>query len=131
MQFSASIEVLSDMLRYIRNQAEIYHLDEKLIYKIELACEEALVNVISYAYPHEKGMVDLHCEKKNGRFEITLRDRGVLFNPIDAEIQPQLNIPIQERKIGGLGIFLMRKSIDEASYQRVGEENVLRMAFQI
>lgn len=104
-------------------------MDDKTIRKIELACEEAIVNIISYAYPDEKGILLIQCEKKRGRFEITIRDHGVPFNPIDVEISPEIDKPAQERRVGGLGIFLIRKAIDEASYQREKDENVLRLSF--
>ena len=106
-------------------------MGEKLINKIQLASEEAIVNVISYAYPEKKGMLWIDCEKKGQRFEITVRDHGLPFNPIDVEVNPQLDQPVQARKIGGLGIFLIRKAIDEVSYQRVDDENVLRLVFTI
>lgn len=131
MEFDASLQRLEEMMCYIRQQAQRYGFDKQLIHKIELPCEEALVNIISYAYPHTAGKLKIECQINNGRFVVTLRDYGVSFNPIDAEINPQLNQPIQERKVGGLGIYLIRNVIDEASYQRVDEENVLRLAFQI
>lgn len=131
MEFEASMDHLPEMMCFIRDQAQVYGVDERLMYKIELPCEEALVNIISYAYPNKPGKLVIDCDKKKGRIEISLRDYGIPFNPIDAEVNPQINQPIQERRIGGLGIFLIRRVIDEASYQRVGEENILRLAFQI
>lgn len=132
MEFDASMKCLEDMMVYIRKQAYACGLDKHLIHKMELPCEEAIVNIISYAYPHGgSGKLKIDCEKNHSRFVVILRDHGVPFNPIDAEINPQLNQPIQDRKIGGLGIYLMRNVIDEACYQRLGDENVLRLAFQI
>ena|ERR1700733_12061042 len=131
MEFLADLSVLDQMMVYIRNEAVRSNMGEKLINKIQLASEEAIVNVISYAYPEKKGMLWIDCEKKGQRFEITVRDHGLPFNPIDVEVNPQLDQPVQARKIGGLGIFLIRKAIDEVSYQRVDDENVLRLVFTI
>jgi serine/threonine-protein kinase RsbW len=131
MQFIASLNNLDSMMEYFRAAAAQSGMDEKAIYKMELACEEALVNIISYAYPEQKGVLEVFCSKKGHRFEIIIRDKGLPFNPIEVEVHPQLDQPVQDRPIGGLGIFLFRKVIDEASYQRVNDENVLRLAFLI
>ena len=129
MECLADLSHLEKMMDYVRKEAASAGMAEKAIYKMELACEEAIVNVISYAYPEKKGNIQLNCEKKGHRFEIMVRDQGIAFNPIDAEVQPQLNEPVEARRIGGLGIFLLRKIIDEAIYQRLGNENILRLSF--
>lgn len=131
MQFVADLSHLDSMMEYLHAEAAKSGMDERAIYKMELACEEALVNIISYAYPQKKGALEIACMKQGHRFEITIRDKGLPFNPIDAEVNPQIDKPVQERCIGGLGIFLIRKAIDEASYQRVDDENILRLAFLI
>lgn len=131
MEFLADLSALDEMMGYIRTETSKQKIEEKAARKIELACEEALVNVISYAYPQLKGKIFIECARRGYRFEITLRDQGVPFNPMDVEINPQLDKPVHERRIGGLGIYLLRKTIDEVSYQREGQENILRMAFRI
>jgi anti-sigma regulatory factor (Ser/Thr protein kinase) len=131
MEFFADLSSLDEIMFFIEQKAEEAGMGEKGIYKMQLACEEAIVNIISYAYPEKKGALFIDCQKRGHRFEISLRDHGVPFNPIDAEVNPQLDKPVNERKIGGLGIFLLRKTIDEASYQRINDENVLRLTFTI
>lgn len=133
MEFPARLEHLPDMLQFILNQAEKLSVSKDRRYKLELASEEALVNIISYAYKDQKtGIIRIDCEKLgDNRLEIVIRDHGFPFNPIDADIRVDTEQPIDERKIGGLGIFLMRKILDEVSYQRIGEENVLRLLMNI
>lgn len=131
MEFQADLSALVQMMSYVRQEALKHGISEKAIYKMELACEEAVVNIISYAYPDKKGPLFIDCKKKGHRYEISLRDLGVPFNPIDVEVNPQFDKPLHERHVGGLGIYLLRKTIDEASYQRIGNENVLRLAFLI
>lgn len=136
MDFPADLECLPQMLDFIRERAASLGMPEEKIYKMELASEEALVNIISYAYPGKSekkiATLSLDCQKLGTtRFEVLIRDRGVPFNPIDAEITVDIHKPIEERKIGGLGIFMIRKLLDEVSYQRVGEENILRMVMSI
>lgn len=131
MEFLADLNTLDGMMKYLRSEATLHGMDEKTIHKMELACEEAIVNIISYAYPEQKGPLSIVCNRKGNRFEITLCDQGIPFNPIDAEVNPQLDKPVLERRVGGLGIFLIRKAIDEASYQRIENENVLRLTFSL
>ena len=131
MQFLAHLSSLAAIMSYIRSEAIRCGMGEKALSKLELACEEAVVNIISYAYPQKKGELFIQCAKEGHRFEITMRDQGLPFNSIDAEVNPQIDKPLDERRIGGLGIYLIRKAIDEASYQRIGDENVLRLTFVI
>ena len=132
MDFLAQKDNLSEMLRFVREQGKAAGLDATALHKLELASEEALVNIISYAYPHKTGSIVVDCQKELGsKFIVTVRDTGEPFNPIDADVDVQTNKPISERKIGGLGIFLIRKVVDEVRYQRVGKENVLEMVITL
>lgn len=101
---------------------------EKRVQEIELAVEEALVNIINYAYPErEDGDVEVTCGLDGeGRYIVEIRDSGVPFD-VAAQSDPDLGSNIAERKIGGLGIFLIRKMADEMQYKREGEENVLTL----
>ncbi|MCC5832126.1 MAG: ATP-binding protein [Chlamydiales bacterium] len=131
MEFNASLDSLSGMMQHIREQAEAQGIPTSLIHKIELACEEAIVNIISYAYVKNPGKIEIACKKGGRRFEVILTDYGTPFNPIDVEIHPELDLPVQERKVGGMGIFLIRKTIDEVSYRRNGENNILSLVFNL
>lgn len=131
MKFLADLSNLESMMRYLRSEAKLHGMDEKVQLKMELACEEAIVNIISYAYPEKKGPLSIICSLKGHRLEIILRDQGIPFNPIDAEVNPQLDTSVLDRRVGGLGIFLIRKAIDEAYYQRIDDENVLRLTFSL
>lgn len=128
MKFAADINLLPQMLGYIRAEAEKVGIHEEALYKLELASEETIVNIISYAYPGREGKIDITCKpEKDRRFVVTIRDQGKPFNPLEHEITPEVEKPLSERKIGGLGIFLIRQFIDEVSYRREGEENVLTL----
>lgn len=131
MKFYADLAQLDQIMAFLRDEALKLGMKDKATHKMELACEEAIVNIISYAYPGKKGELSIDCKKNGSRFEVTLCDWGTPFNPIEAELHPQLNEPVQERRIGGLGIYLLRKTIDEASYQRIDNANILRLVFAI
>lgn len=134
MKFEARLENLSNMLSFIKQKATLHGLSLELIQKIELASEEAIVNVISYAYPknlqHE--FIFIECQKTgNARFEITIRDQGIPFNPLDLKLEADISKPLHERKIGGLGIYIIEHYMDEVIYRREGQENVLKMVISI
>ncbi len=131
MDFQADLTLLDQMMAYVRMEAIQCGMKDKALNRMEIACEEAIVNIISYAYAEAKGGISIECCQKRHRFEIVLRDQGRAFNPIGAELALEVDKPVHERRIGGLGIHLLRKIIDEASYQRKGDENVLRLAFLI
>ena len=86
MEFLADLTILDQMMLHIRQEASLAGIEEKAISKIELACEEALVNIISYAYPEKKGKLSIECTKHGQRFEITVKDKGLPFNPIGVEV---------------------------------------------
>jgi serine/threonine-protein kinase RsbW len=129
MDFPADIEHLSKMLAAICNDARSAGIKGERLYKLELASEEALVNIISYAFPQKKSedVISISCQKEDNRFEITIRDKGIPFNPIDISKDIDVHKSLEERKIGGLGIFLIHKLLDEVSYQRMGDENILKL----
>ena len=118
-------------MQFVVTSARDAGFPPKRVQEVELAVEEALVNIINYAYPdQENGDVEVSCGLDDqGRFLIEIRDKGI---PFDAESHsdPDLNANITERKVGGLGIFLIRKMVDEMRYQREGEENVLTLVIR-
>jgi len=103
--------------------------DRKKIGRIELALEEALVNICNYAYPEEPGDVEVNCQEDDSRFIIEIIDSG---NPFDMTSLPAPDLPssIEERKIGGLGIFLIKKMVDDVRYRREGNFNILKLTIK-
>jgi anti-sigma regulatory factor (Ser/Thr protein kinase) len=92
---------------------------------IRLVCEELVVNVVDYAYPdREDGYLDVNIDKDDRAITIQLKDGGVPFNPLEREM-PDTTIPLKERRIGGLGIFITIKKMDDVKYEYVNNENVL------
>ncbi len=103
--------------------------DQKTIDKIQLALEEALVNICNYAYPEEPGSAEVSCKQDNSRFIIEIIDSGI---PFDMTSMPAPDLPssIEKRKIGGLGIFLIKKMVDEVNYRREGSFNILNLTIR-
>lgn len=126
--FAAHLDNLYDMLVFIRTQAEAIGFDEIEISKIELAAEEALVNIISYGYPDGEGTVEIICDKtsKNG-LRIILKDNGIPFNPLANAKKFEQDAPVEARSIGGYGVFFIMKIMDEVEYKRESDCNQLSM----
>lgn len=97
----------------------------KELYAIHLVCEEIVVNIVSYAYPdNQEGYLTVTLGKSENCLSIQFRDAGVPFNPLDQE-RPDITLPLEEREIGGLGIFLTQQMMDSVVYEHCGDENVL------
>jgi len=125
--FPAKLENLESMLRFIRSGAEERGFGSKKMNQIQVASEEALVNVISYAYPDKDGSIEITYNIKEGeRLVIEIVDWGAPFDPLSLP-EPDIDAPIEDRKIGGLGIYMMRNIMDEVSYEREGDRNILTL----
>jgi len=123
--FPAKLEHLEAMLDFILSQARFMGFSEKKISQIQLAAEEVLVNVINYAYPDKRGDIEITLNTRDGVvLEVVVVDWGFAFNPLELP-EPDLCAELEDRKIGGLGIYLLRKLMDEVSYKRENDRNIL------
>jgi len=123
----ARIENLQAMLDFLQDSIKNMNLDKKTKHKILISFEEITMNVISYAYPEKQdGNIEIICDniKEEKKIIIAIIDWGIPFNPLSKE-EPDLEIPIQERQIGGLGIFMVREFMDEVNYKREDNKNIL------
>jgi serine/threonine-protein kinase RsbW len=125
IQKKAIMENFDLLMDFIEKNTEQAGFNERTAKKIRLACEEVILNVINYAYePGRAGDIKLMARKMGEEIEIRLTDWGVPFNPLTTE-DPEIDVPVHERKIGGLGIFLVKKIMDTVTYRRDGEKNIL------
>ena len=92
---------------------------------IRLACEEIVMNVTSYAYPDDvEGFMDIEIEKTDHRIVMRFKDGGTPFNPLERP-KPNTKLHWKQRRIGGLGIFLVIKKMDAVHYAYEDNHNVL------
>lgn len=99
--------------------------------KLQLVLEEAVVNIINYAYPDgTEGEIEVIIRIAGGKVNVILRDKGVEFDPTGAP-EVDTSASAEEREIGGLGIFLIREMSEEVSYRREGDKNVMELVINI
>lgn len=112
------------ILKAIMNTPEVHSCEMKDRMVVRLACEEIVMNVTSYAYPKEaEGYLDVDIQKTD-RIIIRFEDGGVPFNPLELQI-PDTMQSWKQRRIGGLGIFLLRRKMDDVRYAYQNHKNVL------
>jgi anti-sigma regulatory factor (Ser/Thr protein kinase) len=128
IQFLAKFEYLDEIREFVGEIARAGGFGSKDVYNILLAVDEAASNIIEHAYEGVKnGVLEISCSVKDGAMTIIMVDYGESFDP-SAIPPPDLKAELSERKIGGLGIFLMRKLMDEVHYEsRRDKSNVLTM----
>jgi serine/threonine-protein kinase RsbW len=128
VQFPAKFEFLDEIREFVGNIARENGFSDKAVYNIQLAADEASSNVIEHAYEGmTDGMLEISCGVDAGSLTIVLVDHGRSFDPSGVPL-PDIQADLGERKIGGLGIFLMRKLMDEVYYDsKAHAGNTLKM----
>ncbi|HEX3954900.1 MAG TPA: ATP-binding protein [Stellaceae bacterium] len=122
------ISEISALIDWVNARCGEDGLTDETIFKITLALEEAVMNVISHAFdgrppPHQ---VLIRLETTAARVTAEIIDNGHAFDPTAAP-GPDLSLPLDQREAGGLGIHLMRSMTDKIEYRRAGDKNVLKL----
>ncbi len=103
----------------------------KVLHEIQLAVEELLTNILNYAYPDQREHeIKVRLLPGESEFIIEVADDGRPFNPLE-QPKPDLTLPLEQRPIGGLGIYMIRKSMDRIEYRRADGKNILVMVKKI
>ena len=124
----AKLSYLDEIRRFAVDCANTFGIPEARHINIELAMEEILVNIGAYAYDDE-GEVEVTCRDSGEEFVVRIIDYGKRFNPLEYA-EPDLTADIEERAVGGLGVFLARRMTDAVEYRREGEKNILELHFR-
>ena len=121
------IAEISRLATFIEEVGEAFELTPDVIFNLNLVIEEAVVNVINYAYPKEEHQsIYLSANLHNASIVFVLTDTGKEFDPTQAP-EADITLSAEERPIGGLGIFLIRQIMNEVKYQRIDGKNVLTL----
>ena len=121
----------SEIIEFLMSSPDIPD-DEVLQFKLRLSIEEAVENVVRYAYDGGIGWLEVGTSLDEDSLVLTieLRDAGIPFNPLEKE-DPDVTLSADERKIGGLGIFLCKKMMDSIEYRYEDGNNVLTMTKKV
>ena len=123
----AKEENLGELTAWADEQLEAAGCPANVQLKIDLAIEEIFCNIAAYAYPGTEGDVRVTLELRNDRTAVlTFCDTGTAFDPLLRK-EPDVSLSAEERSIGGLGIFLVRKTMDKVEYVREDGQNILRI----
>lgn len=126
--FAAAIGCLPEALAFIDEELAGGGLDKRTKNLLRVACEEVLVNIMSYAYDGLTGDVEIVCGflSEPDRFAVYIKDWGKAYNPLKNE-PPNLEMEIEEKPIGGLGIYMYRTIMDEVVYSYEDGCNILKL----
>ena len=126
LKIEAETEKLSEVLAFLDEELETLGCDMKTVFALDLSVEEIFVNIASYAYEGGKGEAEMTLDfsETDNMFTVTFRDSGFPYDPLAKE-DPDVTLALEDRKIGGLGIFMVKKNMDEMSYEYKDGQNVL------
>ena len=118
---------INRLAKFVEELGEELNLTPDLVFNLNLVLEEAVTNVILYAYSKEEQQeIILTVQKSDKNLIFVLTDNGKEFDPTQAP-DADITLSAEERQIGGLGIFLIRQIMDKVEYQRIEGKNVLTL----
>ena len=125
LNVSADVGELNKVLAYIDERLEEAGCPLKVQMQIDVATEEIFVNIANYAYGYDGGSVIIWMDLNDSpEAVISFIDTGVEFDPLKKQ-DPDTTLSADERQIGGLGIYMVKKSMDQVKYKRDGDKNIL------
>ena len=128
LDISAEIKNLDTVLAFVDEQLEKYGCSPKIQMQIDIAVEEIFVNIANYAYNPEIGSAGISVEIQEDPLAVTITftDGGVPYDPLKKP-DPDVTLSAEERQIGGLGIYMVKKSMDDISYEYKEGKNILTL----
>lgn len=122
---------LVDIRRFVEETGRGLGLDEASLYALQLAVDEACTNVIMHAYDAQKGRIEIEMERVGDWVQVIIRDWGEPFDP-ESIPSPDIEAPLEQRPVGGVGLFLMRQMMDRVDFQfDEAKGNTLTMAKRV
>ncbi|SEA93739.1 Anti-sigma regulatory factor (Ser/Thr protein kinase) [Pseudobutyrivibrio sp. ACV-2] len=130
IELQATLENTTELLSIIEKELEEAGCSMKEQMKISVAVEEIFVNIANYAYGDSVGNAEIDIDVDNDKKSIVIlfKDCGTPYNPLEHE-DPDTTLSADEREIGGLGILIVKKSMDEVSYQYKDGKNILTISY--
>ena len=124
----AVTENLDAVIGFVNDDLEKYHCSEKTKIQINIAVEEIFVNISDYAYDEKTGKaeIDIYFTNDPDTVHITFSDNGKKYDP--SHNDPDITLSAEERSIGGLGIYMVKKIMDNVEYEYKEGKNILRIS---
>lgn len=125
----ATVENIAAVTDFVNEELEKADCPLKIQMKVDLVIDEAFSNIALYAYPEGavgQATVELGVAEEDRTLTLRFTDSGVPYNPLEKE-DPDVTLSAQDREIGGLGIFLIKKNMDEVFYERSQNKNILTL----
>ncbi len=128
LTISATVENIETVTAFVDEQLESFGCPTKAQMQIDIAIDELFGNIAHYAYSPESGVATVRVEVEENPLAvvITFMDNGVPYDPLAKE-DPDIMLSVEERNIGGLGIYIVKKSMDEITYEYRDGKNILRI----
>ncbi len=125
---SATIENIAAVTAFIDDQLEQLDCPMKTLLQVNVAIDELFSNIANYAYVPDTGAATVRVEVAEDPLAvvITFIDNGVPFDPL-AKADPDITLPAEERGIGGLGVYMVKKTMDDISYEYINGQNILKI----
>ena len=124
----ANVDNIDEVMEFVTEEIEKLNCSIKVQTQIETAVEELFVNIAHYAYKPDEGPATVRVEVENDppAISITFIDQGVPYDPL-AKADPDVTLSAEERQIGGLGIFMVKESMDDIDYEYKDGKNILHI----
>jgi len=131
IKITNKINEVSRVVEQVEVFAEEINLPFKVLNTVNLALDEIITNIISYGYADEESHeIKIELFLHDGVLSVIVEDDAKAFNPLD-QPEPDIDIPLEEKQIGGLGIHLIKNLMDELDYTRAGNKNIFVMRKKI
>lgn len=132
LTLSNHIEDIPKLAEFVDIICEELGIDMALNFNLNLVLEEAVSNVMLYAFPqNEEHTISLKAKTEDDMLAFELSDQGKEFDPISQAPEVDTTLSVEERQIGGLGIFLIQQIMDVVSYERKDDSNILTMKIKL
>jgi sigma-B regulation protein RsbU (phosphoserine phosphatase) len=129
ISFPAELDNLDALMEWVETALEERSCSAKTCHQIAIVSEEIFVNIVKYAYPEKPGPVTLRAGRSGEAVVVQFEDSGPPFNPLEWP-DPDTKAPIEDRDIGGLGIYMVKKMTGQVSYRRLNGKNLLTILTQ-
>lgn len=130
LQIAAELNNLAVVRRFIQEKSASLHADADTAADVVLAVDEVVTNIIVHGYRGKNGTIEVALKRHNDRLVVSLRDHAPAFDPTKLPA-PDINLPLEQRPLGGMGVYLVMELMDKVSYRAINGGNELTLEKRI